>query len=88
MRFFKTKKDFRSAWGLHTLPKDTILSVSNYYNQVVIVSNGHEKTEFTWLFSKQWLFDCLMDGDIRFLTKKELNKIRPHLTKEQLKHDL
>lgn len=85
MRFFKAKQDIPYLNGI--IEKGRVLSSSKYYKNVVIVSDGTEKTKLTWM-SKIGLFELFLTEKIKPLTKKELNKIKPHLKKEQLESDL
>lgn len=88
MRFFKVLEDIPNKYfkKLEIKQGDVILK-SKYYCQGVICATSTQKTKHFDNFGYNFL-EMLIDNKIRFLTNKELNKLRPHLTKQMLEHDL
>jgi hypothetical protein len=88
MRFFRVLQNSgASPWRNDVLNEGDIICFSTYFDGIVVVSNGRDKTKHFWT-TDRWKLNLLLSKKIISLTEKELNKIRPHLKKEHFNRDL
>lgn len=85
MRFLKVLKDINTRYDI--IRQGEIICFSKYFRWIVVISDGKQKTRHIYSTDKIKLH-LILEGKLRFLTDKELNKIKPHLRKEHFNIDL